>query len=285
MSTKISAALIVMLLAAPCLAAAGSVNVLYAGSLVNVMEHGVGPAFQSATGQRFRGYAGGSKLLANQIEARLRHADVFVSANPKVNEQLMGAANGNRVAWYVSFAESALVIGCSPRSRFSADFKSRPWYQVLEEPGIRIGRTDPNLDPKGALTVKLMESAEAFYRQPGLAQRILGSADNAAQVFPEEALVGRLQSGQLDCAFFYSTETSDARIPAVTLPKDIAPKAVYTIAILDDAPDRRAASEFAAFLLGASGRKILSGHGLSVRTPKLVGNPAAVPPGVRSLLQ
>jgi len=33
-------------------------------------------------------------------------------------------------------------------------------------------------------------------------------------VLPEETLVGRLQSGQLDAGFFYSTETSDLKIPA-----------------------------------------------------------------------
>lgn len=277
---------VIVLLSGPCMAvAAGAVNVLYAGSLVNVMERGAGPAFERATGDRFRGYAGGSKLLANQIKARLRAADVFVSANPALNEGLMGPANGNRIAWYVSFAESPLVIGCSPGSRFAAEFKSRAWYQVLEEPGIRIGRTDPNLDPKGALTLTLMKSAEAFYRVPGLAQRVLGPDENAAQVFPEEALVGRLQSGQLDCGFFYSTETSAAGIPAVKLPQRITPKAVYTIAIVDDAPDRKAADEFVGFLLGAAGRKVLSEHGLSMQSPKLVGNPAAVPRSVRSLLQ
>lgn len=281
---RAAAAAVTALLSAPCFAA-GTVNVLYAGSLVNIMEHSLGPTFESATGDRFRGYAGGSKLLANQVKGRLRAADVFISANPKLNAGLMGPANGNRVAWYVSFAESPLVVGCSPHSRFTAQFNSRPWYQVLQEPGIRIGRTDPQLDPKGALTVTLMKSAEAFYRQQGLAARVLGSDDNAAQVFPEEALVGRLQSGQLDCGFFYSTETSDAGISAVKLPGNITPKAVYTIAIVADAPDREAAAEFAAFLLGPAGRKILSEHGLSLRTLQLVGNPTSVPRSVRPLLQ
>ena len=41
--------------------AAGTVNVLYAGSLVNLMEHGIGPAFDKATGDQFQGYAGGSR--------------------------------------------------------------------------------------------------------------------------------------------------------------------------------------------------------------------------------
>ena len=283
-AASIAAAAVTVLLSTPCFAG-GTVNVLYAGSLVNVMERSLGPAFEKATGVKFRGYAGGSKLLVNQIKGRLRAADVFISANPSLNGDLMGTANGNRITWYVSFAESPLVIGCSARSRFAADFNSRPWYQVLQEPGIRIGRTDPKLDPKGALTLNLLRSAEAFYRVPGLARRVLGPDDNAAQVFPEEALVGRLQSGQLDCGFFYSTETSDAGTPAVKLPGNITPKAVYTVAILEDAQDRKTANEFAGFLLGNAGRRLLGEHGLSLRALQLSGNAAAVPRSVRSLLQ
>src|ERR1700691_3044202 len=79
----------------PLARAAGTVNVLYAGSLVNLMEHGIGPAFEQATGESFRGFAGGSKELANQIKGRLRPGDVFISANPKVDSALMGAANGS----------------------------------------------------------------------------------------------------------------------------------------------------------------------------------------------
>ena len=43
----------------PTASAAATVKVLYAGSLVNLMEHGVGPAFDKATGNQFQGYAGG----------------------------------------------------------------------------------------------------------------------------------------------------------------------------------------------------------------------------------
>jgi hypothetical protein len=133
---------------APLALAAGTVSVLYAGSLVNLMERGIGPAFDKASGDQFRGYAGGSKLLANQIKDKLRQGDVFISANPAVNDSLMGPANGEWVSWYVSFAQSPLVLGYNPTSRFAADFKSKPWYQVLTEPGMRVGRTDPKLDPK-----------------------------------------------------------------------------------------------------------------------------------------
>ena len=104
-------------LAAPAFAqaqSAGPVSVLYAGSLVSLMERGIGPAFDKATGGTFQGFAGGSNGLANQIKGKLRRGDVFISANPKVNDDLRGPANGDWVRWTVNFAQSPVVIGVSP---------------------------------------------------------------------------------------------------------------------------------------------------------------------------
>src|SRR5215467_2883978 len=94
-----------------------TVSVLYAGSLVNVMEHGIGPAFSVATGCTFQGVAGGSNEIANQIKGQLRRGDIFISDNPKEDDSLTGDANGAWVSWYVNFAQSPLVIGYSPSSR------------------------------------------------------------------------------------------------------------------------------------------------------------------------
>jgi molybdate/tungstate transport system substrate-binding protein len=260
-----------------------TVDVLYAGSLVNLLERGVGPAFDRASGDRFRGYAGGSKQLASEIKGRLRHADIFISAAPKVNRALMGEANGDWVRWYVTFAQSPLVIGYNPKSRFATAFGKEPWYEALLQKGIRLGRTDPKLDPKGALTLALMKKAEVFYKMPGLSRRILGTADNPRQIFPEETLVGRLQSGQLDAGFFYSSETADDKIPAVRLPAAVAPKARYTITILRGAPHGRAAEAFLAYLLGPRGRAFLKQHGLDPVAPAIAGDPAAAPKEVKAL--
>lgn len=278
-------AMAVLLSRAPAALAAGPVNVLYAGSLVNLMEHDIGPAFNKATGNTFQGFAGGSSLLANQIKGKLRHGDVFVSASPKVNARLMGSANGDWVSWYIGFAQSPLVIGYNPNSRFAADFKSKPWYDVLMEPGIRIGRSDPKLDPKGALTLELMKHAEARYNTPHLSQKVLGAPQNPAQVLPEETLVGRLQSGQLDVGFFYSTETSDAKIPAIALPADITPKASYTVTIVRDARNPTGAEQFLTFLLGPEGQSLMKEHGLAMQKLTLTGDASSVPATVRTLVE
>jgi molybdate/tungstate transport system substrate-binding protein len=196
----------------------------------------------------------------------------------------MGATNGDHVTWYVNFAESPLMIGYNPQSRFAAQFKTKRWDEVLQEPGIRIGRTDPKLDPKGAFTVEMMNRAAELYHQPDLVQKTLGAAENPEQVLPEETLVGRLQSGQLDAGFFYSTETSDLKIPALRPAPELQAKASYTLTILSDAPNREGASSFADFLLSATGRELLKQHGVDVIKPTVSGNLQAMPPSLQAVI-
>ncbi|WP_175105984.1 extracellular solute-binding protein [Pararobbsia alpina] len=264
---------------------ADTVNVMYAGSLVHMMEQRVGPAFEKATGLTFQGYAGGANQLASEIRGKLRRADVFVSASPTVNASLMGAANGNWVSWYAAFAESPLLIGYDPHSRFAQALLTQRWDKALTQPGIRIGRSDPKLDPKGAFTIQLLDKAERLYKDPGLSARMVGDPENSAQVMPEETMVGRLQSGQLDAGFFYSTETTDMRIPAVRLPADFDNiKANYTITVLNGAPNEAGGRRFVAFLLSDAGRQLLRDSGIDVKTPQLSGDVATIPADLQTVL-
>jgi len=236
---------------------AGTVRVLYAGSLQTVMNTRIAPAFRRATGYAFEGYPGGSKELAGEIRSRVRTGDVFISAAPELNATLEGRAYGNWVSSFSPFATTALVLGYDPGSRFAHALRSEPWYRVVTRPGFRLGFTDPELDPKGALTVTALERAAAAHRIPAL-RRLAGAQ---ADVFPEEDLVGRLESGQLDAGFFYTVEAGAAQIPTVSL-APIDERATYTIAVLNRAPDRAAAGAFVRFLLGPRGQALLRAAGL-----------------------
>lgn len=263
---------------------AGTVRVLYAGSLVQVMERSIGPAFEKASGLAFSGYGAGSNKLANELKGKLRRGDVFISATPKVNVSLGGAANGNLVSWYVNFGESPLLLGYNANSRFAASLKTERWDKVLLQPGIRIGRTDPKLDPKGAFTLEAVTRAASLYRQPDLVQRMLGTPGNPKQVLPEETLMGRLQSGQLDVGFFYSTETAQLHVPTVKLPDELAVKASYTVTILNDAPNKEGAMRFVTFLLGPKARALLRDAGIDVIVPSVGGERTQVPARVQAML-
>jgi molybdate/tungstate transport system substrate-binding protein len=253
-----------------------TVTVLYAGSLVGLMERSIGPTFKQQTGDEFQGHAGGSQELAKQIKEGALRGDVFISADPKVNALLSGAMNADQVKWYVTFAESPLVLGISPSSRFAMDAKGKPWNEILLQPGVKIGRTDPAKDPKGALTVEFLKKAD----NSELAKSVL----EHSSVLPEEALVKKIQAGELDVGFFYSVETTDADLTAIDLPAAITPKAIYTLTILHSAPNPGGGQRFVSYLLGSNGLELLKEHGLSLTHPQLTGPDPSVPPTIRSLV-
>jgi molybdate/tungstate transport system substrate-binding protein len=256
----------------------GPVDVLYAGSLADLMENHLGPAFAAATGYQFAGYGAGSGELVSDIKTGTRTADVFISASPSADAALEGAANGNHVAWYSTFGAAPLVIGYNRSSRFAAAFASEPWYQVVTQTGILVGRTDPTLDPKGKLTVQAVDDAATLLGMPQLTTDLSGWP-----VFPEQTLVGRLESGQLDCGFFYSFEATAQKIPTVSL-SPIGLSATFTVTIVSGAPHGAAAQAFVAYLLGPSGRALLQAQGIDLQQAALTGPASAVPPGLRSLV-
>jgi molybdate/tungstate transport system substrate-binding protein len=264
------------------LAAAGSgpVNVLYAGSLVTVMQDNVGPAFQTATGYDVSGFSAGSDDLASQIKGGIEKGDVFISASPAVNAELEGTANGNWVSWYATFAVSPLVIGYNPKSSFAKDLKTKPWYDVVTKTGFQLGRTDPATDPKGVLAADALDKAAKLYHDPALK----AITTSTAGVLPEETLVGRLQAGQLDAGFFYAVEASAAKIPTVSLGSKFNYNGTYTITVLNQAPDENAAVAFVSFLLGKQGSRILKRSGLTLTKISLTGSKSAVPKALRAAL-
>lgn len=245
----------------------GPVDVLYAGSLVDLMDNYIAPAFKTATGYSFSGVSGDSGSLANEIKGKTQQGDVFISASAAKDQTLEGAANGNWVSWYATFATSPLVIGYNPQSKFAHALQTEPWYQVIDQPGFLVGRTDPATDPKGALTVTALDEAATSDNQPGLA----AIAKSTSNIFPENTLVGRLQAGQLDAGFFYGVEASAAHLQTVPLTGLPAPlKTSYTITVLANAPHPAAAAAFVQYLLGAAGSKALTANGLTLASPPAV---------------
>jgi len=280
------------------------------------MENRIAPAFKASTDYTFEGEAKGSLALANEIKGHLHRPDIFISAAPVVNKELMGTTNGNYVSWYMNFARSEMVIGYNPQSHFSTDFQavahgSKLWYQVLEEPGLHLGRTDPLLDPKGQATLYLCQLAEHYYNQSGLDQKILGADENVSQIFPEEELVARLGTGQLDAGFFYINEAKAAHIPFLTLPDQInlgnpslaatyttaqwtnpqtkqmskGSPIVFTITIPRTSQDMAGSVAFATFLLSPQGQSILLKNGLLSTPFTISGTAKDVPQSLQIFIQ
>jgi molybdate/tungstate transport system substrate-binding protein len=238
---------------------AGIVSVLYAGSLVTPMEGPVKDALRR-TGIDFQGEPGGSKALANLIAAGVRSPDAFIYVDPHLITMF-----ADRAASTVPFASTRLGVAWSPHSRYAALFDRATHgdlslERALETPDLRIGRTDPQLDPKGRYTVE----ATSAWLGEARARKLLGTDENPSQIFPEQDLLARVDTGQADVAFFYRTEAVARGYPFVPLPQRAEPGGgiVYTLAIMKDAKHPREARAFADFILTGPGREILERAGL-----------------------
>jgi molybdate/tungstate transport system substrate-binding protein len=296
-------------------AAETQISVLYAGSLGNFMEKDVGPAFSRARGYKYLGEAEGSVLGANLIRGKLRTPDVFISADPNVNHVLMGAENGNLVRWYFTIFGNSMALGYNPQSRFAPELAHVHMgdfhlYEILQNKEFRLGRGDPEIDPKGYRTLFLFDLAEKYYKQPGLAIKILHAPDHPTMIYPEVQLVARLEAGQLDACIFYRNEVAEHNLPFITFPREldlsdpkldseysvskyVSPKGVayngsaivYSITIPENSRNRDGAIGLVSYLLSDEGRKIMEKHALRIIQPVVSGEIEAVPPTLQNLLK
>jgi molybdate/tungstate transport system substrate-binding protein len=260
-------------------------QVAYAGSMGSLMDGGVRPAIAKALGAELQGRAQGSTGLANLIVAGSIRPDVFISVTPEPMRIVLKAGKAQSA---LPIARTEMVIAYSPHSQYAAALAkagasgAKPWWQILETPGFRFGRTDPNTDPQGLNVIFMMQLAERYYHQPGLANKILGPQINPQQIFQEPQVMARVQAGQLDASSAYKTQPAALGLPFLSLPPEInlgsasmekgyqqasltlngkthrpSPLVFYS-AVLKDAPQPKLAARFVAWLRGPEGRQILA---------------------------
>lgn len=218
----IGAGLAALALPATGRAANGTATIAYAGSMGVLMDKGIGPVFRAQTGDAFHGIGRGAFGLAHLLAAKTLQADAFVSITRGPIEILQKAG---LVDHAVPVASTAMVLAWSPRSRFRKDFEAQDaaarWYEVLEQPGLRFGRTDPRVDPQGRNVLFTFDLAERLYKKPDLMRRVLGKPVNPAQIFPEPSLLSRIDSGAVDATIGYESAIKSLKLPFLSLPKQI----------------------------------------------------------------
>lgn len=198
-------------------------RVAYAGSMGVVMDHDLGPAVATAQHASYQGIGQGSFALARLLAGRQLQADVFVGITPGPVAVLRKAGLVDRA---VPVASTRMVVIYSPKSRFAADFAAaakgaKPWYEVLREPGLRFGRTDPAVDPQGANALLTLQLAARYYHQPALLQQVAGKLQNPRQLFAETSLMSRLEAGQIDAAIGYASAAFSHHLPSIDLPAEV----------------------------------------------------------------
>jgi molybdate/tungstate transport system substrate-binding protein len=258
-----------------------SLDVAYAGSMGSLMEGALKTAAAQALKLDLHGRAQGSNALAQLILGGSIRPDVFISITPSPMLTVLHAAKAESA---VPVARTEMVIAYSQKSKFAQKFAlaaegKANWWEVLQSPGLRFGRTDPVTDPQGRSIIFMLMLAEKLLRRPGLAAKILGPTINPQQIFTEPTVQARLQSGELDAASAYKIQPEPFHLPYITLPAEINlsgervhaghPEITLTVngktyqpeplifyaAALKDAPNKKAAA-FVEWLTGAEAQAI-----------------------------
>jgi molybdate/tungstate transport system substrate-binding protein len=200
-------------------------QVLYAGSLQDLVTRELFPCFAHLTGYQCIGRAGGSREWARQLRLGEVEADLLLSADSSVNELELMRPGEAAAEWYLTFATNELVLAYGEASPayvqiHAAAQEEDGWLRLLRL-GLRLGRPDPEVDPKGYRTLFALQLAEIHLGLTGLADQVAGPARNPEQLYDAAELLPMLTRGELDLMFCYRSQAEEAGVPFISLPEEI----------------------------------------------------------------
>ncbi len=187
---------------------ADAVSVLGAGSLANALEHGLRPRADHP----IRAETHGSAEVARLVAEGTKDPDIVALADTALFESIL------RTDWFVEFATNAVVLAYDPESDGGARLAAAEpdeWYRPLLDGEVRLGRTDPDLDPLGYRTLFALELATDHY---GAAVDLRARLPAGEQVYPETQLVSQFETGNVDAAFAYRNMAEERGYEYVDLP-------------------------------------------------------------------
>jgi len=211
-------------------AVSGSVNVAYAASLEYLNEKVNAPAFTTADGYKYSGEAGAS----GDLEADIASGEISPNVFESVGADNIMPLEPKFTKWYVQYAGTSMVVAYNPKSKYASQFKAiasgkkplKDLFTLMEKPGFKLGRTDPNIDPQGRDFIYMLELAQKYYHLPSdTVTKILGgplASSTSSEIYNEATLDSTLQSGQLDASSAFITQAIELHLDYIKLPAAIS---------------------------------------------------------------
>jgi molybdate/tungstate transport system substrate-binding protein len=230
-------------------------------------------------------HAQGADAVAKSLVDGTLMADVFIPITEGPMRTVMRAGKAMSAR---PIARTEMVIVYSPKSRFASRFQAAAagkenWWEILQEPKLRLARSNPAGDPGGRNVIFTMMLAAKKYQRVDLVQKVLGPTFN-----PDQILTGsnqeRLHSGVIDASASYKVGPGFENLPYLVLPKDInlsgqnvhaehpeisltlgdktfyPEPLVFYAATLKDAANSSGATAFVNWLMGSEAQSLLRQH-------------------------
>ncbi len=193
-------------------------HVIHAGSLT-LPVHEISKAFmQEHPEVRILSEAWGSKAGARRIIDIENPADVFLSADYMVIENMLIP---DHASWYLPFATNEMAIVFTDKSNHAGEINTDNWMDILLGQDVKYGRSNPDMDPCGVRSVFTVKLAEKKHHRPGFADSLLNK--DTENIRPKETdLIALLEVSQLDYIFLYRSVAVQHGLRYLELPDSLS---------------------------------------------------------------
>ncbi|MDA3905894.1 MAG: substrate-binding domain-containing protein [Bacteroidales bacterium] len=156
--------------------------------------------------------AAGSIACARKITDLHKDCDIMASADYQVIDRFLIPEYAD---WNISFASNEMSIAFTDKSNFADQITSENWHEILVDPEVIYGRSDPNSDPCGYRSVMTTQLAALMEKNPDIL-KILEKDQNYMR--PKETdLIGLLESNAIDYIFIYKSVAEQHQLNYVIL--------------------------------------------------------------------
>jgi molybdate/tungstate transport system substrate-binding protein len=134
----------------------------------------------------------------------------------------------------IQFATNEMAIAYTSKSKYNKEINAQNWPEIFLKDGVKIGHSNPNMDPCGYRSMLVTKLAETYYKVPNFYKRLLGYGDSYKNgeenidkviVRPKETdLLGLLEAGVYDYLYIYKSVAEQHGLHYITLPKEVSLK-------------------------------------------------------------
>jgi molybdate/tungstate transport system substrate-binding protein len=279
----------------------GTLTVFGAGTLSTPFTAELQAFKKQNPGVTIHSQFGASGDMTKDIVQLGQPADVLGVADYSLIPKLMSDKAKPHADWYLGFVSNQITFAYTGHSKGASQLTPSNWYQVLSEPGVKIGRSNPAADPSGYQVLQMLQLAQGYYNDPTLAASVLRNSPDSSVAETETSLLAALQSGQIDYLAIYKSNALEDHLKYISLPAQInlsdqsmsasyatvsvaagslgtltAKPIIYGLTIPSNAPDAALGQKFIGFVLSRLGQAIMAGNGFTVISPALASGPPPV---------
>jgi len=286
----------------------GTLTVFGAGTLNTPFTAEIQAFRKQNPGVTVHSQFGASGDMVKAITQLHEPADVLGVADYSLIPKEMFTGAKPYATWYVGFVSNQITLAYTSRSKGASQLTASNWYQVVAEPGVHIGRSNPAADPSGYQFLQMLQLANSYYNDPGLSAAVLNNSPDSSVAETETSLLAALQSDQIDYLAIYKSSALEDHLEYIKLPAQInlsdpamaaaygkvtvdggslgqlsGKPIIYGLTIPTNAPDAALGQAFVKFVLSAKGQAIMASEGFVSITPALASSQSKIPALIQPL--